>query len=135
MKRWMCAVSVLLLSTGLAWGQSSKEELFQLKVVFGDKVSDFRVEKEGGVYFASYESNQSPERGRVIPRSEVDFIITRLQSIQSQREPASSCSRKWVSASARVKNGKVYQASGCLGGNAPTSKGLTQLANLLATQF
>jgi hypothetical protein len=135
-------LSAALLLTTSSWAKTEKTppapkpspESIELRVFYGEKITDFLISIDKKESFVSMHSNQGDHGKKTLKPKDVDFLVAKFQKVPAKEEDTEDCYRKNIEAtSERLGGKKEFKASACLDGKSQTAKGLLELANLLAS--
>ena len=100
---------------------------FNLKVVFGEKVSDFKVspDSKGGV--VHFENSNGEKRQKILVEKDFKFLLSEASKVKESNDKSLCDQRQFI----EMKFGKNTKV-GCLGSTTKSAKQLAKIANLLS---
>jgi hypothetical protein len=100
---------------------------FQVKVVYGEKTTEFRIHDSGKVEFVN---NYGMKTSKKLKSNDLKFLRDRVAKIKGPSNKLKNCPNTYVT----LRQNKS-QLNGCLGTQNTTARELQKVANLLALLF
>jgi hypothetical protein len=107
--------------------QASEFKNLHLKVVYGEKITDFEVtrEKNGGVL--QFSNNFGQKKSHSLSEKDVKFLGSEVKKMNESNDIRLCDSRKYIELNSGEK-----KLIGCIGSSTKTAKKLSELANLFS---
>lgn len=101
---------------------------FELKVVYGSKVSNFKISESNHKFFLERYHNMSADKEHIeISKKNHAYLIKEISKVKGPSNQISFCSRTYIKF-----NFEQNELVGCLGSTTPLGSKLLELANLLS---
>ena len=119
---------VLLLLGAIPAGAGEGGERARLTVIFGEKVSEFRLSEKRGVYAMEYRTGGAEPVSVPLREGDGPYLMGRFHELPAEDAPSGDCGRRRIRAEIGGSGAET-----CLEGGTPRAKAALGLANLLTT--
>jgi hypothetical protein len=103
---------------------------FQLKVVYGDKTTFFKLSRGNGDATASFSTNVGTHSSKTISLANYDYLKLKVDGLSGVSNEKNFCARKYIDLRTDSK-----EFVGCLGASNKLARDIQEIANLAALLF